>query len=205
MWHCYRFLSSSSVVPTSAPYSYFISVLLLSEKHAGEARKSSSKATFFRISWSTASKNIFLDSEEKFWPWGVLYLPISGLTLGRKHIGRLGKWHALQGSLFDRGSVNNCSKFKLLTTLTTEDTTQNNRNSSHGQDTNYFSTMYFELDYVGQYSQTSNSLTTLCTTSAGSKLFSRVDNSTVVFHIQSVNCFHAIIFSWPTWNKTSVV
>jgi len=39
------------VVPTSSPYSYFISVLLLSEKkHVGEARKPSSKAMFFRIS-----------------------------------------------------------------------------------------------------------------------------------------------------------
>ena len=106
------------VVPPSALYSYFISVFLLSQKYADEARKPSSKAMFFRISWSTANKNVFLDSGETFWPWGVWYFPISGLTLGRKNIGHLWKWYALQGLLFVRGSVNNCSKVKLHTTLT---------------------------------------------------------------------------------------
>jgi hypothetical protein len=44
--------------------------------------------------------------------------------LGRRNIGRLGKLYALQGLPFVRVSVNNCSKVKLLTTLSIKDTAQ---------------------------------------------------------------------------------
>jgi hypothetical protein len=46
-------------VPTSAPYSYFISVLLLSEKHAGEAKQCSSGYH------EAPQKKIFSSTQEK--------------------------------------------------------------------------------------------------------------------------------------------